>query len=403
MDSRDPLNRPAPDGPPAPAVDPRASQRQTEHLAAISHQIRTPLNGVLALADLLAKQPLAGDGPAYVRTIKDSVEHVVSVLSEAIEHYRTECVGLELAPEPVALRPLMDALQALWMVRAQQAGVSLNVSFEGAPDDTVLLDGPRLTQVFGNLIANALRFTRRGGVEARLRVAIHRGQARLTGVVRDTGPGIAGDKLATIFEPFLQDARGERTGETGLGLSICRQIINAMGGRIWAEANSGAGAAFFFEIDVPVAAAFQAVDDQAEAVPALRGHVLIVDDNRMNRMVAEKLCESFGCTSETAADGAEAVEAVRMRRFDVVLMDIRMPGMDGVEATRAIRASTGPERDVPVIALTANADDADARSYVAAGMACVVEKPIKADFLFAALEAALSQQPARSDRDVAAA
>ena len=401
MDSVDPPN----DGrsrAPARDRDAQALGRQTEHLAAISHQIRSPLNGVLALADLLSKQPLPGDGPSYVRTIRDSVEHVVGVLSDAIDHYRTECVGMELSLAPVALRPLMDDVQALWLAPAQQVGVSLNVSFDGG-DDAVMLDAPRLKQVFGNLIGNALKFTRRGGIEACLRVTRQDGRARLLGLVRDTGPGIAPDKLERIFEPFVQDVRGLQTGETGLGLSICRQIVQAMGGRIWAEANRGAGAVFYFEVDAALAGAALPVQGPADDPSALRGHVLIVDDNRMNRMVAEKLCESFGCSSESVEDGTEAVEAAKSGRFDVVLMDIKMPRMDGVQATRAIRALPGAEREVPIIALTANPEAEDAHTYLAAGMACIVGKPIRADLLLQALRAALSPAPAAADGAVAAA
>ncbi|HEX8570907.1 MAG TPA: ATP-binding protein [Caulobacteraceae bacterium] len=400
----------SPVDPPTDAAPSRASARdgdaqslrqQTEHLAAISHQIRSPLNGVLALADLLSKQPLPGDGPSYVRTIRDSVEHVVGILSEAIDHYRTECVGMELSPAPSQLRGLMDDIQALWLAPAQQVGVSLNVSFEGG-DDAVLIDAARLKQVFGNLIGNALKFTRRGGIEASLRVVQADGRARLRGLVRDTGPGIAPEKLATIFEPFLQDARGEQTGETGLGLSICRQVMQAMGGRIWAEANRGAGAVFYFELEAPIARAQAPAPGPAEE-PAMRGHVLIVDDNRMNRMVAEKLCESFGCTTETAEDGVEAVEAVRARPFDLVLMDIKMPRMDGVQATRAIRALPGPQRDLPIIALTAN-PEADDGGFGAAGMGWIVGKPIRAELLFEAMRAALAPPAeAAPQGDVAAA
>ena len=386
----------------APVREAQALGRQTEHLAAISHQIRSPLNGVLALADLLSKQHLPGDGPSYVRTIRDSVEHVVAVLSEAIDHYRTECVGMELSPVPATLRPLMDDVQALWLAPAQQVGVSLNVSFDG-PDEPVMIDAGRLKQVFGNLIGNALKFTRRGGIEASLRISAENGRARLRGLVRDTGPGIAPEKLATIFDPFVQDARGTQTGETGLGLSICRQVIEAMGGRIWAEANRGAGAVFYFEVEAVFAAAGADAGPPADEEPALRGHVLIVDDNRMNRMVAEKLCESFGCTTESAEDGVEAVEAVRARPFDVVLMDIKMPRMDGVQATRAIRALPGPQRDVPIVALTANPEADDSGGFTAAGMGWIVGKPIRAELLFNAIREALGPRAAEAPRSGVAA
>jgi CheY-like chemotaxis protein len=225
---------------------------------------------------------------------------------------------------------------------------------------------------------------------------------RLLGRVRDTGPGVAPAELERIFHPFAQEERGAKAGGAGLGLAICRQIVTAMGGRIWAEANAGSGAAFLFELEAPPAApaAAQGGETGEPEDRALGLHLLIVEDNPTNRMVSEALVGLFGCTCETATDGVEGVEAARDRRFDAILMDIKMPRMDGVQATLAIRGLPGPAGAVPIIALTANADPDDARRYVAAGMAEVVEKPIKAERLFNAIRAAVG---ATTDEAAAAA
>ena len=212
--------------------------------------------------------------------------------------------------------------------------------------------------------------------------------------VRDDGPGVAPDRVDVIFEPFVH---GSGPDGAGLGLAICRQIMDRLDGRIWAENNPGRGATFAFDISAeraerPVEAESN-VSDMVESDMIANPHILIVDDNATNRVVAQALCEMFGCTSETADDGMEALDAIKERDFDLVLMDIKMPRMDGLQATQAIRKLKGPMRDVPIIALTANADPEDARRYVASGMAAVVEKPIKPERLRHAMNAALSAPP----------
>ncbi len=172
-----------------------------------------------------------------------------------------------------------------------------------------------------------------------------------------------------------------------LALTLCRRLVERMGGEIRAEANTGSGVTILFTLLAPEVTNVETVDP--ESVLKRPAHVLVVDDNATNRMVAEALCEMFECTCECVEDGAEAVEAARTGRFDLILMDIRMPRMDGVEATRAIRALDGQPGEVPIIALTANADPEDAQSYLAHGMQCVVEKPIKPEKLLLAMNAAL--------------
>ena len=372
-----------------------AARSKAEFLAVMTHELRTPMNGVLAVADLLRRQPLNKQAQAHVATIMESSEALLRILQDALDLARAEAGELELVPAPTPLRALMDEVQATWAPRAAQDNVTLMVSYEGDTELSALIDARRLTQVFDNLVGNALKFARNGVVEAGLKATAAGEAVRLEARVRDDGPGIDPTRVDMIFEPFVH---GSGPDGAGLGLSICRLIVDRMGGRIRAENNHGRGATFSFALDAPRAETAGTQASNVEELPDLdlqdSPHVLIVDDNATNRVVAQALCEMFGCTSETAEDGVEAVECVKERRFDLVLMDIKMPRMDGVQATEAIRALPGPERSIPIVALTANADPEDAKRYLAIGMAAVVEKPIKPERLRMAMNAALEQAAA---------
>ena len=371
-----------------------SAKAKSQFLAVMSHEIRTPMNGVLAVAELLRRQPLGPDAQSYVQTIIDSSESLLRILGDALDLSRAEAGELEISPQPHFLREMMDDLQTVWTPRAAQDNVSLMVSYDGDPDLAAEFDALRLKQVFNNLIGSALRFARNGVVEASLKAGIDKGQVKLEARVRDSGHAGPRDLLHKAFEPISFDSERGVAGD--LGLSICRQLVETMGGQIRAESNAGKGATFAFDLTFKRAYLERAGESNVSELTELnlqsQPHILIVDDNATNRVVAQALCEMFGCTSECAEDGVEAVEAVQSRRFDLVLMDIKMPRMDGVQATQAIRALPGPEKSVPIIALTANADPDDAKHYVAIGMATVVEKPIKPERLRAAMNAAFESQ-----------
>jgi len=372
-----------------------SARAKSQFLAIMSHELRTPMNGVLAVAELLRRQPLNDTAHAHVQTIVDSSETLLRILQDALDLSRAEAGELEMTPRPTPLRALMDDIEQMWAPRASQDAVRLMVSYEGDTELAAEIDAMRLKQVFNNLIGNALKFARNGVVEAGLKAWSENGRVYLEARVRDDGPGVDADGVDAIFEPFVH---GSGPDGAGLGLSICRQIIERLDGRIWAENNAGRGATFAFDVNAPLSLApveaATNVSSLSEFDLQSTPHILIVDDNATNRIVAQALCEMFGCTSETAEDGLEALEAVQARPFDLILMDIKMPRMDGVEATRAIRALTGPEGGIPIIALTANADPDDAKRYVSIGMAAVVEKPIKPERLRMAMNAALSSEPA---------
>ncbi len=364
-------------------------------VAVLSHEIRTPLNGVLAVAELLQGEALPPGAARLARTVVESSRNLLRILTDALDLHRGGGEGgalaLSAAPEP--LRPLLDELEALWRPRAVADGVRLHVSYSGEPGACAVVDGVRLRQVLNNLLGNALKFAAGGAVELAVSARPGADGLSVTAEVRDTGPGIAPDMLERVFEPFAQTELGRAMGGAGLGLAVSRRIATALGGRLYARNNAGRGATLVLELLLPFAAADGDGGSAATAPPTRTlpraAHVLVVDDNATNRVVAQTLCRMFGASSEVAADGVEAVEMARTGAFDLVLMDIRMPRMDGVEATRAIRATTGAVGRMPIIALTANADADVARLYIAAGMQDVVEKPIQSDRLLAAMTAAL--------------
>ncbi len=376
------------------------ARAKSQFMELMNRELRTPMNGVLAVAELLLRQPLNDAALAHVQTIIDSSDTLIDTLQDALDLARAEAGQLTLTASPTPLRAVMDEVQALWAPRAAQDGVSLMVGYEGDTELAGVLDGPRLSQVFNTLIGHALKFARNGMVEASLKAIVVGDQVRLEARVRDDGAGLDPARIHQIFD------HAGNPDDGGLGLSICRHIVEQMDGRIWAENNVGRGATLAFDLSAPRAIIQQEEPSNVSSLDELdlqaRPHILIADDNATNRVVAQALCEMFGCTSETVEDGQEALDAVQARPFDLILMDIKMPRLDGVQATQAIRALPGDSRNIPIVALTANADPDDAKHYLAVGMAAVVEKPIKPERLRMAMNAALAAPaPAASTAPVA--
>ena len=353
----------------------------------ITDEVRLQMDGVLALAQRLARQPLGSDAQTCIAGITEAAETVRRVLESSIELKAAASRDLTFSPEPTVLREVMDQVQQRWETRAAENGVALSVSYHGHPEALALLDPARLMQVFDGFIAQAVAGTRRGGIEASLKAVDDGGVLRLEGRVRDSG-----DRSSAEDKYDIREIEARFGLETALGVALGHRIVKSLGGKIEVEPNAGPGETVMFEMSAAPAEAPQEAPEPANGARA--AHVLIVDDNATNRMVAETLCEMFECTSEMAEDGVEAVEAARTGRFDLILMDIKMPRMDGVAASKAIRGLPGRLGRVPIIALTANADPEDAAGYLKAGMNGVVEKPMKPDNLLQALQAALGGDPA---------
>lgn len=359
-----------------------AAETKSRFLANMSHEIRTPLNGVLGVLHLLKNEALSADGRRLVEQALGCGDMLTQLLNDVLDFSKIEAGRLELNPEPLdpvaALNGVVDMLRPA----AEAKGLYLRAVVEGEPG-WVSVDPVRLRQALFNLIGNAAKFTLRGGVEVRLSALGAGAEHRLRVEVEDTGVGIAPEAMSALFERFHQvdGSTTRRFGGTGLGLAITRSLVEQMGGEVNATSRMGQGSTFAFEISAPAVAetAGAAADDTAW-LEGLR--ILVVEDNATNRLIARRMLESLGASVETADNGAEGVEAVGRTAFDLVFMDIQMPVMDGVEATRRIRASGGPMATVPIVAMTANVMTHQVSEYRAAGMDGAVAKPLNpADIL----------------------
>ena len=374
----------------AEATAAQASQAKSQFLAAMSHEIRTPLTGVLGMADLLAAADLPEKERRYADAIRTSGRHLLSVINDILDFTRIEAGKIELEQVDFSIPEVIESVRSLMAPQAAERGLTLKLDLTSPPDLVVQGDPTRLRQVLLNLVGNALKFTHQGGVIVRTasRPADGNGMVLLRFEVQDTGIGIAPDKQGNLFESFTQaDRSTSRTyGGSGLGLAICKRLVQAMGGTIGVESTPGRGSTFWFEIPFArgdAAAAAKRSTSEPASIRPLR--VLVVDDVAVNRELLEEMLARHGHEVLLAEDGAAAVELAARERPDVVLMDVQMPVMDGMEATRRIRRLPPPAGAVPILALTANVMAAERERYLACGMDRCLTKPVVWPDLFATL------------------
>ncbi len=357
-----------------------AERAKSAFFANVGHEIRTPLNGVLGMADALLTHPLGADQREMVQIIRSSGALLHALIDDVLDLSKLEARQLELHPTAESLRVLSDELRGLWAPMAHQKGLSLEVKVDEGLPAAVKVDGLRLRQVLNNLINNAVKFTERGSVT--LHVSQQNGVLRFQ--VRDTGIGITVEQQQRLFRRFVQadDTRVRTRQGTGLGLALSKQLTELMGGALTLESSAGAGSAFTCLI--PLEATEPPVIAPSMAMAHLeRLRVLVVDDNAVNRLVAQRLLDKSGCEVTVAADGPSALAAVAKQSFDVVLMDVHMPEMDGLEVTRRIRASLNAA--TRIIGLSASADREDVEACRSAGMNDFLAKPLTQARLVAAL------------------
>jgi two-component system, sensor histidine kinase len=355
------------------------NRAKSEFMAVMGHEIRTPLNAILGMAELLATADLPEKDREGVRVITSSGQALLEIINEILDFAKIEHGDLVLDTVPFNPRRLAEETLKVIGGRASEQGIALRIVVEDAAGSgTVLLDPTRIRRVLLNLLSNAVKFTQNGHVELR----VHRPAANLLRFeIEDTGIGISAEALPRLFNPFTQEDStiSRRFGGTGLGLAICKKTIEAMGGTIGVDSTLGVGSLFWFEL--PVEAVATERDEEAgtncaeASLPVL--DVLVVEDNAVNREVARRFLERLGQRVTMAVDGAQGVEMAAGGRYDLILMDMQMPVMDGIAATVAIRsgeAETG--RHVPIVAMTANASDADRTLCLEAGMDAFVAKPV---------------------------
>ncbi|MGA2113823.1 MAG: ATP-binding protein [Bryobacteraceae bacterium] len=369
-----------------------ANRAKSQFLANMSHEMRTPLNGIIGMSELALDTELSAEQRGYLATVKSSAESLLMTIDEVLDFAGVEAGTIELAATAFRLRQSLEETIECLGPRAREKGLSLEYEISPGAPEVVLGDAARLRQVVTHLAGNAIKFTDRG--EVRLSAAVESDDASglcLHFTVTDTGVGIASAKLSSIFDAFTQadGSLTRRHGGVGLGLSIASKLVRLMGGTIWAENRESGGSAFHFTIRCRRAARLPAPDPRqpeqgaSQGVPGRRAHVLVAEDNAVDQRVVKRMLEKSGCSTVVVGDGREAVKAVGSQAFDLVLMDIQIPVMDGCEAAALIlqrEQETGAH--VPIVALTAHTMTVDRERCFAAGMDAFPSKPVQTATLF---------------------
>ena len=372
----------------------RANQAKSEFLAAMSHEIRTPMNGILGMLRIVGDSALSDDQRARLAVIQSSSHTLLGILNDILDYSKIETGEIVLEPRDFDLRQLVEDIQALMRFRATEEGLRLATRIAGDVPEFVRGDAGKLSQILLNLIGNGIKFTEHGTVVLTIEMAGEAadGEVSLHFEIEDTGPGIARAEQQRLFEPFYQvDPRNSRRqGGTGLGLAISRRLVAAMGGTLSVESEPGRGSRFFFDarmVEGDGDAITTALFELPSSHPDLGVlSVLVVEDNEINAIVVEGFLDHMGHEVNVVATGEEAVEAVRSQPVDVVLMDISLPGIDGVEATRRIRNLDRSDcGEVPIIAMSAHVFQNEIAHVLDAGMNAFVGKPVSPERLCEAL------------------
>jgi len=364
-----------------------AAAAKTRFLSAMSHEIRTPLNGILGILQILTHRDLPQEAAKQIQIARRSGFMLLSLINQVLEFSKIESGRIDLAPEPFSPSALIEDVRSMFENQAEAKGLEFTCHMIQKSDLLLVADQMRIRQILVNLVGNAIKFTRTGTVDvvARTRSGQDNGGKSLQIDVMDTGPGIPPEEIDQIFEEFGQGRAGLDQGGTGLGLSICNKLAGAMGGTISVRSTPGSGSTFTVSVPVeePESADLALVPKGSSRSTGLALRVLVAEDNAVNQMILRSVLLAEGHTVTVAADGAEAVSILRdaPQAYDLVLMDVQMPVLDGVAATQLIRQEIADGKTLPIIGVTANAFAEQKAEYRAAGMQDVVTKPVDLDQL----------------------